>query len=294
MANLLARWRKASPVDDGGDREGAKPNRSPVVIKSSRQSCLILGGLTGFSLLTSIGIYAWQSGQLGEIQQQLVSKQARIANSEKIAREHTDVEQANANTRGELQDLETSVTQGEYVPTLLHQTADLARETKLKVNSLRPTLEPAPLPPLDVEAAKAFKPQPYDKIHIEMELVGRYWDVAQLLYRLTKFPKILTVESVQMTPPVTVVGGTHDILTTKLKLTGFIFKLDGLPVKPAAAPLTPAGSRSLSIAVPETAAMPSTATAVAPAGTSVAPAGISTAPVKASASSPGAWRTAGK
>ena len=88
--------------------------------------------------------------------------------------------------------------------------------------------------------AKPFKPWPYDKIHVDMDVSGTYWDVAKMLYKLTEFPKIMSVESVQVTPqnvsdPTKVVAGIAPNLNVKLKLTGFIFPTDG-----KAAPLAPA------------------------------------------------------
>ena len=158
----------------------------------------------------------------------------------------------------QLRYLESSVTAGEYVPTLLRQMEGQAKAVNLQVGSVRPTLEPAPEPPKDKEARKGFVAWPYDKIHIELEVRGSYWNVAKLLYRLTEFPKIMAVESVQVQPGTVVQAGKSPQLTANLKLTGFIFKNDAAGEKP-----TPAG--------------------VAPAGGTVAPTGGTTAPGKTQA-----------
>jgi hypothetical protein len=117
----------------------------------------------------------------------------------------------------------------------------LAKGVNLQVGSVRPKLEPAPKPPTDPEARKKFVPWPYDKIHVDMEVRGSYWNVARLLYQLTEFPKILAVEAVQVqsAPPApgAAASGKSPDLTVSLKLTGFIFPNDGAAVRSAAGTL---------------------------------------------------------
>jgi Tfp pilus assembly protein PilO len=202
---------------------------SRFTLKPSRKTCITLGGIMGLLLLSSCGLYVWQSGEIARLNDQVLAKQAELNSSEKIARNLEAVRTVNVQTRSELRFLESSVTEGQYVPTLLKQTEDLAKSTVLKVASLRPTLEPAPPPPADKEQLKKFTPQPYDKLHIDMDVSGKYWDVARMLYRLTEFPKILTVESMQVTPPASQSAKTAGApeLLVRMKLTGFIFPNDG-------------------------------------------------------------------
>ncbi len=225
----------------------AAATRTRFVIKPSRQTCLVLGSITGVVVAASIGLYVWQMGEIDALAQKVHQKETDLANSVKISHDLQTVTDENTRTRSELRYLETSVTQGEYVPTLLHQAEDLARSTQLKVSAIRPTLEPAPTPPTDKEAAKKFVPQPYDKLHVDMDISGHYWNLAQMLYKLTEFPKIMTVESVEMTP-----GNStptdHSLLNVRLRLTGFIFKAD-----PASAPDRPAVPGTPAVAAPGTA-----------------------------------------
>ena len=126
----------------GGGRAGAR-----FVIKPSKTSCIVLGSLTGLVVAGAAGLYFWQSGQIDALAQQVKAKQTQVANSEKISRELRTVTETNQQTRADLQHLETSVTEGHYIPTLLHQTEDLARATNLHVGALprrrrRPTRKP--------------------------------------------------------------------------------------------------------------------------------------------------------
>lgn len=251
-----------------------------LTIKPSKKACIVLASLMGGTVFASGGLFFWQTGQIAEAEKQVAAKQAQVSDGEKITRRLQTVEATYNATQNQIKYLETSVTASEYVPTMLKQMEDLAHQTNLKVAAVRPTLEPAPKPPADKEARKTFKTWPYDKIHIDMDVAGSYWDVAKMLYRLTEFPKIMSVESVTVTPETgssaqkVVVGPPQ--LNVKLKLTGFIFPTDGLqpqqmlpPGAPSAAPGTlPAPP----VAAPTSASLaaPSTQTAVASSSTQAA------------------------
>jgi Tfp pilus assembly protein PilO len=205
--------------------------------------------MTGAVLAASVGLYLWQSAEMAEIQNQVDAKRIEVASGEKIASRLKQVEADYATTAGQIRYLETSVTANEYVPTLLRQMEQLANSVSLKVNSVRPTMEPAPPPPTDPEERKkAPPPPPYDKIHIDMDIAGSYWSTAKLLYRLTEFPKIMAVESVQIMPQGDKPKSrTSPNLGVRLRLTGFIFPNDGkssLPIPVNAAATVPAAASS--------------------------------------------------
>jgi hypothetical protein len=84
-------------------------------------------------------------------------------------------------------------------------------------------------------------------MNIDVDITGAYADTATFLYSLTRFPKIISVTSVQMHP-----DGQQDkanpqaapTVTTNLKLTAFMFHEDG-----ANSPGTP-GSSLVQAALP--------------------------------------------
>jgi Tfp pilus assembly protein PilO len=181
------------------------------------------------TIIASVGLYVWQSSEIAAVEQKVREKQEEVASGEKIAQRLTQVESEYGDMQNQLRFLETSVTAGQYVPTLLKQMEGLAKSVNLKVASVRPTLEPAPQPPADKEKRKDFKPWPYDKLHVDMEVSGSYWNVARMLYRLTEFPKIMAVENVQINPQSGGTTGYNSTLSVKMKVTGFIFPNDGQP-----------------------------------------------------------------
>jgi len=213
----------ASQNNEAAAAKPAKPTKAPFTLKPSKQTCIALGGMMGLVLVATVGLFTWQKGQIDSLYIQVEQKRAAVKESEQIARELTAVKATYEVTRGELRYLETSVAANEYIPTLLQQVETLAKSVNLKVDAIRPGMLEAPAPmPADKEARKTWKPQPYSKQPIELQVRGTYWSVNKLLFRLTKFQKILAVESVRVAPPPAVYGKSP-VLTVNIALTGFIF-----------------------------------------------------------------------
>lgn len=241
--------------------------RAPrFTVKPSKQTCFILGGTAGALVIACVGLYVWQTSQMTDIQKQIDDKRTEVASGQKIAAQLAQVESDFTATQSQLRFLETSVTENQYVPTLLHQMEGLAKSTNLQVNSVRPTFEMAPKP--DPKKAqedgdkKAPPPPPYDMIHIDMEVRGSYWDVAKMCYRLTEFPKIMQVDSVQLAPQGATAPAQSPPLGVHLRLTGFIFPNDGTAASSAAMqPLPPPNASTLQPSAPAPAAPSSAAPA---------------------------------
>jgi Tfp pilus assembly protein PilO len=218
----MVKKRDAGTAAKDGSSQASTPRKQRFTLKPSKQTCAILGGMMAVTLIGAVGLYVWQSSEIAAVEQRVREKQEEVASGEKIAQRLTQVENDYGNMQNQLRYLETSVTAGQYVPTLLKQMEGLAKSVSLKVASVRPTLEPAPPPPTDKEKRKDFKPWPYDKLHVDMEVSGSYWNVARMLYRLTEFPKIMAVQDLQINPQ-TSGNGYNSTLSVKMKVTGFIF-----------------------------------------------------------------------
>ncbi|MFM7007901.1 MAG: hypothetical protein ACKO0Z_00975 [Betaproteobacteria bacterium] len=144
---------------------------------------------------------------------------------------------ANKVTR-ELKDLEAQVVPELFLPTLLRQVDALAKRNGLEVMALKHTLEVSPQSPdagASDEEKQAFRPLPYDRDHIDLEVRGTYWGVAHFLYRLTTFPKILAVETVTERPAEQATAQSGRIIAT-IRMTGFVFQPVAVAEKPADGP----------------------------------------------------------
>jgi Tfp pilus assembly protein PilO len=205
--------------------------RSRFTLKPSKQTCYALGGAIGLCLASGAGLYVVQTGKIATMRAEVQAARDKVENGEKVAQRLTQVEAEYAATRDKIRYLETSVSVSEYVPSLLKQVEQMGKSVSMKVDSVRPTFEPAPPPPADKEERKKWKPQPYDKVRIELQVRGSFWNVATFLYRLTEFPKILQVEKMRVDPGTQAKGaGAKPELKVDLTLIGFIFKADDKPL----------------------------------------------------------------
>lgn len=166
-----------------------------------------------------------------------VAKQVR--DSQSIAQTQRDSENRYIDTRAQIRFLESSVSTQAYVPTLLKQIERLGKSVNLRVIGVRPKVDNAPKPkPAPVEgettasadgaagaaAAKPEPPKPYDELTIDLQLEGNYMNALDFLYRLTSFPKIVAVNTVQMSP-----SGLNGIsgspkLAIDINVTAYVFK----------------------------------------------------------------------
>jgi len=268
--------RNPSSGPSGGDaaNRGAKEVRAPrFTLKPSKQTAIILGAAMGLVVFGCVGLYVWQSAELGEIQKQVSEKEEELASGQKIASKLETVRADYISTQNQLRYLETSVTEDEYVPSLLHQVEALAKSVNMQVDSIRPTLEPSaakaapvkkdPNAPAD-DKSKAPPPPPYDKLHIDMQMKGNYWDTAKLLYKLTEFQKIIAVESLELHPVSSPLGGVSPVLGVHLNLTGFIFPNDGKNGVPGVPSTGPGAAPGAAVAAPGAPAQPAPGAAQAP------------------------------
>ncbi|GAB4458777.1 MAG: hypothetical protein OHK0029_20430 [Armatimonadaceae bacterium] len=203
--------------------KAARPalSRPGIMIRPSKMTCIVLGALMAAVLAGGAGLYFWQSSEIAKVAALVEQKRGEVAEGEKIARRLADLEAEYQTMQNQLRFLETSVSAKEYTPTMLKQMEQLANQVNLKVGGVRPKWIPAPEPPKDEKAKKEYKPEPYDKLAVDMEITGTYWNIARFLYRMTEFPKIMAVNSLSINPRNT--EGYDPNLSAKINLTGFVF-----------------------------------------------------------------------
>jgi len=140
--------------------------------------------------------------------------------------------------------LESSVSTRDYVPTMLKQVERLGKSVNLRVLGVRPQQESlmpatrtvssgAKAAEGNVEGASqnakgqeaaAQKPKPYDELNVDMEIEGSYMNALSFVYRLTRFPKIVAVNKMEMLPSKDAMTLTSPRLKVKITLTAFILK----------------------------------------------------------------------
>ena len=199
-------------------------------IKPSKKSLLCLGVVAILLLLVCSFAYWNLAGRHGVLNKQIVQKEQKLSSSEAIMRRLYAVEQDYMDAQTKLGALEQGVSTKSYVPTLLRQIEELGKSVNMRVVGVRPKPAVATPPPPtssseDKKKVVVKKPEPYDKLDIDVEVKGKYADVMQFLHKITSFPKIIAVNSVQISPE----GGQKEelaspLLSVRLGTTAFILK----------------------------------------------------------------------
>jgi Tfp pilus assembly protein PilO len=214
-----------------------------------------------------VGLVAGGGALLYHQQRTLTAVVARLREKEqqrdecaRLASRLAETELRYKEDQAHLQFLEASLPDMAYVPTLLKQIEHLGKSTKNRVRGVRPEAAPAkPVRPAvrrtdpeaqedgnEKKAEDAPKPEPYTRLPIAVSLTGGFQDYQNFLQQLTKFPKIVAVDRVQLRPRLDLAtpNGSPQ-LEVDMQLTAFILKETGAAAPPAgtaAAIPTPPGA----------------------------------------------------
>lgn len=206
-----------------------------VTVKPTRKGRMLLAVLAAAGFLTCVGAYVIASGKLKNADERLQAAEKRVAESKQIAECLAQAESKYSASMAQVSFLEHSVSTRDFIPTLLKQLEQLGRSTNLKVLGVRPRIEPVQPPkPAEPEGAGAQPPgantatappakKPYDSITIDIDVEGYYSNLMSFLYRVTSFPKILEVNSVQISPVAQSKLGKPP-LSMQMNVTAYIFQ----------------------------------------------------------------------
>lgn len=199
-------------------------------INPSKQMFGILIGVAVVMLFVFIGIFMSQNTKVGKLQAEVKAKQTKLDDSIIISQRLADVQARYDAARSDLSILEKGVSSKAYVPTLLRQIEELGRGMNLRVVGVRPkAAEVKPAAPKDPASkdkdVPVEKPKPYDEMVLNFEMSGKYWDIVKFLDQITSFPKIIAVQSVEVSPES---GQSIELaspeLSVKVRATAFILK----------------------------------------------------------------------
>lgn len=230
---------------------------APVSLKPSQKGVTALIVVAAAVFVCCLLACFWAVGKTNQVNAEKAKAEKELRDNQTIAQTQRDSENKYLDTRAQIRCLESSVSTQVYVPTLLKQVERLGTSVNLKVNGVRPK---APDPNAGLAkkmaaqssgdgqgggqsssgagaaaAAKPDLPKPYDELEIDLELEGSYMNALSFLYRLTSFPKIMAVNTVQMdpdnSPSAKIIGSPK--LKIKINLTAFVFKEATPDKKPA-------------------------------------------------------------
>lgn len=219
------------------------PTEMPVATKPHLSLILNptvkLAGLSLVMLTITGGIWMYHAQSIRQLKVQTHQFEQEAFTGRSTAKRLASARLDAETVTRELKDLEAQVVPELFLPTLLRQVDALAKRNGLEVMALKHTLEVSPQVPdagATDEETKAFRPLPYDRDHIDLEVRGTYWGVARFLYRLTTFPKILAVETVTERPAEQATPQSGRIIAT-IRMTGFVFQ----PIQQRNQPIKTAG-----------------------------------------------------
>jgi Tfp pilus assembly protein PilO len=223
-------------------------------LKISRKSLVVLIAVAAALLGCDLIVYVVASGWLRQAETVLSSRESQVENSKKVAMRLDASQRKYEEVAAKLTVLERSVSKAEYMPTMLKQLETAGKAVKLDVVGVRPVISQEKPASTNKSAGseqdgassstaagaaakkKAPKP-PYDTMLVDIEVEGSYWNTMRFLDGLTKFPKIVAVNSVQMSPNGVSLrqvierpgGGRFTVspsLNIKLNLCAFIFPVE--------------------------------------------------------------------
>ena len=187
-------------------------------------------------LVTCGFVYCNRAGKLNVLRREQMAKQGQLDNSQKIADRLPAARREFLDAQAKLSFLEQGVSSKVYVPTFLRQLEELGKKNNLKVIGIRPKPEEIkPVPSArpagqskdnkDAKLAKVKPPsEPYDKLNLDIEIKGKYWNVVNLMYDITSFPKIMAVNDIQISPIGEPTLSASPALSVKFNATAFILK----------------------------------------------------------------------
>jgi Tfp pilus assembly protein PilO len=199
-------------------------------LKPSKRTFIALAAI-GIALFMSCGfLYFNRAARLHVLQVKMQDKEKQLAESQETVKRLSEVEQECMSNQAKLGLLEKGVSTRAYVPTLLRQLEDMGKSVNLRVVGVRPK---APEPPKQVSSsstdeekkqAEKQKAEPYEKLYVDIEVQGKYWDVVRFIQKITSFPKIVAVRDVQIAPVAPTADNVSPRLSAKLSSTAFILK----------------------------------------------------------------------
>jgi Tfp pilus assembly protein PilO len=244
----------------------AASNGTPFIIRPgqtaldrSKQMSMALLGTFGLIFAVGAGLAYLLFSQISRSETDVMNLQAQAGSSAQITKRYESTMQSYNDTVGKLSFLEASVAANQYVPTLLQQLQTLAQAAHLQVTSFKPgplasttvkpaTANPAPAAGASGAAANPAKPAkvaapPYDTLPVQLTVTGTFREVMTFIYSLPRFPKILCLTGVSLTPasgpaPTGKLVSTEPNLTASLKINAYIFGPSNSAV--AATPAAPA------------------------------------------------------
>jgi Tfp pilus assembly protein PilO len=188
--------------------------------RSTKPVVAVLCAVTLVLMVVALSIYRSSAKQMSALGTELKAKKQELAGLHKRLAARPAMERRYMSLRTHLARLEMGLPTGAYVPTFLKQIEALALKTGNQIGGVKPEAGLGQ-PALSPQQQQKPSSSPYERMPIEMQLQGRYWALTSFLDHLGRFPKIIAVNDISVSP---VGGQKKNNLSSKVQLIALIYQ----------------------------------------------------------------------
>jgi len=170
------------------------------------------------------GLVYWQYSVHGDAEANLAKIRAKTPDEAKLQKQLEDAQAELYRASTDLKHLEGGVPTLAYVPTLLRELEAVGKQDELQVTVFKQANPTAVQTPASTGDAKALKEEAYDEVEFDVSGRGSYTSVGKMLTSLQTFPKIVSVQSVNVTPKRDPNAPGVPTVEATIHLKAFIFK----------------------------------------------------------------------
>jgi Tfp pilus assembly protein PilO len=214
-----------------------------------KNTLFIVGAVLGLETVAGAGVGMSIHNKKMALEQTLKGKEAALADVRTVSASLPALQDQYGKMQAQVKFLERSLPPAAYIPTLLGQVEETARASNIEIKMFRPKVTPP-------QASDASADKPSDgsgQRQFDIQISGSYANVQKFLHSLTKFRKVLALDTIQLQPGNTQGATASPDLTGHLSFTAYI-----LPPGP--------GDNPAAIAPPAGKAVASSESAPAPRG----------------------------
>lgn len=182
------------------------PNTKPLIIFAV--IVILLGG----------GFTYWQFNSKSKAQARLAELLERVRDEDEVQRDLQFSRDLLAESQIKLQHLEMNVPDVAYLPTLLTELENVGKENEISIVGVRPVMDPTQTTNSEQETESG-----YQEIEIDITGRGSYRDIMNLLSALERFPKVVSVQTVGLTPRRQTDSESNNQLEAVVRLTAYVF-----------------------------------------------------------------------
>lgn len=219
-----------------------------------KRTLYIVGAALGVEVLVCAGLVMSVHTKKAAMEQTLTGKETALSNVRTVSAGLPGLHAQYEKMVAQVRNLEEGLPPAEYIPTLLGDIEQTAIASGVRIVEFRPKA----VPPSTGSATTETTTSGCTQQMFDMTVTGSYGHIQKYLQSLTRFRKILALNSIKMQPTASSKAKTSPDLTATLSLTAYVL--------PPVAPGVP-GAPNMTAAMTS---KPETASAAAPAAAKMA------------------------